>query len=181
MRILRIDEDSSIYVRFKYEIRTAFHHYIIVPMFKIKQTYYNLRYFIPTVIEMRDFDSHYTVVMLVKSLEYLAQGLKEDTVHVNARKCYRRCMTAAGKFRKAYNDTGHIDASLRRLFMSNTMDFRDVPGKRYMELHTEYSSKGREYYEKMFKIINKRIRKSEAELQKDAWNYLHKHINSFWS
>ncbi len=147
-------------------------------MCKLRYIYKNIKFFMPHIIKMRDWDSSYQIELFADSLEYLAKGLKRHNHLVNSIKYYRRCMTAAGQLRRAYNFESYRDKSYRQLSDNNPIRFIRCGG--YSQMTHDYSAKGKEYYEKMYKLINKRLTKKEKEAKQEAWAYIAKHIECFW-
>lgn len=141
--------------------------------------YKNLRFFLPHIIGMRDFDYSYQLNLFCDSLEYLAQGLKRHDHCVLSERNYKRCLFATKRLRAAYNEESYNDKSYKALVKANPFKFVICANGLGNQLTHNYS-KGEEYYSKMYKIINKRLRKTEETEKKEAVAYLFKYIQHFW-
>ena len=87
-------------------------------------------------------------------------------------------MTAAKQLRKAYEDNGHNDKSYMALSKANPIRMVKI-NSGYSQMTHDYS-KTEEYYSKMFTVINKRTSATEKRAKKEAWEYINKHIQSWW-
>jgi hypothetical protein len=162
----------------KYYILELYYDYIKQPYFTVKHFFRNVRFFWPHILHMKDFDSHYQIQLFCDSLEYLARGLKRWNHCVGSDRNYKRCMTASKQLRKAYADESYKDKSYRALSNANPVRFVKL-GNGFSQMTHDYK-KTEEYYTKMFKVINKRTSEAEKRAKKEAWDYIHKYIQSFW-
>jgi len=149
----------------------------------LMNTYYNIRNFIinlPLFLRMawkwRPWDSGYTINAFCDMLEVNAKACKSG-YHVRGEQVYRRCMTASGKLRKAY-DYG-VDPTLSYLFKKNPICFRRIETSKLSEMYTKQVTK-KKIYDGMYKIASDRGNKNEAAAKKEAWEYVHKYIEHFW-
>lgn len=161
-----------------YVLGDLWYNYPHLWIYRTRTIYRNFKFFWPHIINYRNWDSHYTITLLCDSLDDLAKGIK-DGCHVNAEKCYRRCKTAAGMLRNAYDDVGFLkDKSYMYLWKKNRPKFEKLDNG-YSVLTREYGNT-EEYYNKMYKLISDRLTKVEKERKKEAWEYLHKYVEQFW-
>jgi hypothetical protein len=123
----------------------------------------------------RSWDSEFTIEVLTTLLRTSAKVLRKGC-GVNSEKTYRRCMTAAGLLDKAYNDFKR-DKTISYLISKNKMYIEKVGI--FGRLKINYIADKR-IYDGMYSAALKRSNKEEAALKKEAWAYLHKHIESFW-
>lgn len=143
--------------------------------YKVKGFIKNLPFFLKQAWRWRSWDAHFSIDLLHDSLLLIAKDLKEDIWHKGALKQSRRCTFAAHLLNKAYNDSVLMDdASMLNWSRNNKLDIEDcglVWTRKYDE---KYSRSLRE-------VIDKRILAIEASRKKEAWEYIHKHIGSFWA
>lgn len=154
-------------------------------MSKLKDIYYNfqnfflnLKWMIPAAWKFRCWDSTYNIELFCKSLEITANTIKIHGNALNKEKYYRRCITAAGLLRQAYNYHRALDPSLKSLMKNNPMNYLRSNKGYSIAVHTYKTSE--EYYTKQFKLISKRLDKKEKDLKTNAWNYINKYIDQFW-
>ncbi len=158
-------------------VTDLWYDYPHVWIYNIQSMYRNLRFFMPHIKRMRNWDSSYQIALFCDSLAYLAEGLKNGHC-LNSEKKYRRCLFAGQRLRNAYDDHSYQDKSYARLAKRNPIKF--VPcGNGMSEMTHNYGNK-KEYYEKMFALIHKRTEKVKKENKDAAWAYINKHIESFW-
>lgn len=132
-----------------------------------------------------DFDHSYSINLFIDALHNLGKGLKRWNNHVNADKCYKRCMAAAAMLKKAYNYHAWEDASYKN-HMKRTAHRWGKFRKGLSQMHSDHlydNAMGmpREEYEtKMFHVIHKRQKREEEHMRQEAWAFIHKHIESWW-
>lgn len=137
----------------------------------------NLKMFLPMAWNWRCWDSHYSIEAFCKMLEAQAKMIGENDSFVGSKKASRRCYAGAGYLRKAYNHD--VDRTRMYLFLKNPFKFRKVPNSNMSEMiHDENTSK--KIYDALMKLSSDRQDKEEKELKKHAWEYMHKHIESWW-
>lgn len=137
-----------------------------------------------------DFSHCYTLELFCDSLEALAHGLKRWNHLVLSKRYYRRCLFAAKQLRAAYNYEEYNDVSYKALTDSVPFKLKkwtNNSGLQHTIMVHDYSKLGhvmkmspKEYYSKMFKVINKRCKGIRESKIANAWAYIHKHIESFW-
>ncbi len=149
------------------------HHYTYL----IKTYYLNFKFFLPHIINMRNWDSSYQINLFCDSLEYLAEGLKNGHC-LHSKTQYRRCLFAAKQLRKAYADKSYNDKSYVALSKANPIRWVQLKNGNSQIVH-DYK-KTEEHYTKMFKIIKKRTSATEEKAKTEAWAYINKHIESWW-
>lgn len=132
-----------------------------------------------------DFDHCFSVNLFIDALYNLGRCLLRWNNHTNTLKCGRRCLVASKMLEKAYNSHVTEDKSYEN--WSNRHKYRWVPLKNGMSqlvtdhLHDNAMGMDREEYSnKMWKIIHNREKKVEAARKKEAWEFIHKYLESFW-
>ncbi len=161
-----------------YFFQDLYYDYPYALYHNIRRLYKNIVFFLPHIIKMRDFDYHYQLHLFCDGLEYLARGLKRHDHCVMSDKNYRRCLFAARRLRNAYEDNSYKDKSYRRLSDKNPITF--VPHKNGMSQMIHIYGNSEDYYDKMFRLITKRIAKTQEKKKVEAFAYLQKHIEHFW-
>ena len=132
----------------------------------------NLPIFIKMAWNWRSWDYGYTIEALAILLDEQAKTLKFDTIHQNAAKYSRRCFTAAGMLRSAYNTP--MDKTITYLNNRNPCSFVGT------SIHREMITDKR-IYDGMYEVAHKRALVAEKKRKAEAWSYIHKHIEHFWS
>jgi hypothetical protein len=163
----------------EYFLKDLWYDYPYVWLCNLKYIIRNIKFFLPHIIHMRDWDQSYQINLFCDSLEYLAYGLKQSNNHIHSQRTYRRCLFAAKRLRAAYDDKSYNDKSYRRLSEINPIRFVKLNNGMSRMTH-EYSKRGKEYYNRMLKLICKRKDAIIKEEKKQAWLYLNKYIESFW-
>jgi hypothetical protein len=143
--------------------------------YNVKQFLRNLPLFIKLAWNWRSWDSQYTITVFYSLLRKNAQAINQGYNHRNR---YRRCLTAAAKLERAYNFSEINDKGYRYLRETNPCKFEKV-GDYYTKLVYDYKI-SEEYYKKRWNVVHKRVDREEKELKQDAWNYVHKYIETFW-
>ena len=138
----------------------------------------NIKFFWPHISTYRDFDSSYSIDLFCDSLEHLSKGLKRHDHCVLSERNARRCLRAAKQLRKAYAYQSYHDKSYQSLAKNNPFKFNKLDNG-YSTMTHEYSV-SEEYYTKMFEIVRKRTKNIEQDNKKEAWLYIHKHIQHWW-
>lgn len=147
--------------------------------YEIKQFLKNLPHFVKQAWYWRSWDSAYSIECFCQNLERLGRSLRDVDRHTTAQHQYKRCMTAAWMLRKAYADDKHTDKSVRKWWGNNKPVWREISNSELVQL--DYRRKySKEYSEKMYKVITKRLDAIETQRKQDAWTYIHKHIEQFW-
>lgn len=136
----------------------------------------NLRLFIPMAWQWRSWDSHYSIDVLIKLLKAHAAVLMDDSHHKNHIKTARRCYTAAGLLDKAYNK--EMDKTIESLMKRNPWPRRRTRDGYIMT--QEYETEKR-IYDGMYKAAVKRSDAAEVRMKQEAWAYINKYIEYFWS
>lgn len=145
--------------------------------FLVKTWYTNFMFFFPHIRDMRSWDYSFNINLFVHSLRYTANGLKNGHSLLCDR-YYRRCLTAAGLLDRAYHFEAYNDKSYRNWLKRNPRSFVKLDnGNSKLVINHKDSV---EYSDKMSKIIHKRLENQEKQMKKEAWEYVHKHIEYFW-
>ena len=139
----------------------------------------NAKVLVPHIIKMRDFDYSYQLNLFCDSLEYLAKGLERYDHCLHSQRNYRRCLFAARRLRKAYDDEAYDDKSYKKLLRSNPFKFVKSENHNFSILTHDYAI-SKDYYDKMIRVIYKRQKNTAEARKQDAWNYLNKYIKTFW-
>ena len=147
------------------------------PYYILKQFYLNLKIFIPLAYRWRSWDFSYTVTVLCELLKAQARVTKEADRHIGSEKAYRKQMTAAGMLEKAYNE--EVDKSIMYLTMKNPVEFTKV-GDGYNRMSQKQVTDKR-IYDGIYAVADKRSKKAKETRKREAWAYLQKHLESFWS
>lgn len=144
--------------------------------------YYNFKAFIKNVCLFtrlawmwRPWDSHYTILALTKLLEEQAKCLRNGMA-LHREKYYRRCLTAAGKIDRAYNRP--LDKTISYLLDKNPIFPKELDDGMFT-LETNYNT-SKDLYDGIYSVAEKRADNAEKQAKKDAWDYLLKHIETFW-
>jgi hypothetical protein len=148
----------------------------------------NLPWLLPYMLNWAYWDYYYTIELFTECLWQMGRGITDEKVFpsVNHIKRGRRAMQASKMLHHAYNYETYMDKSYAQLQRNNPIKFEKVGNGKYSQLVHDYkpnnamSMDPRIYYEKMFRIINKRQDEKEDKLKKDAWDFLNKHICTFW-
>jgi hypothetical protein len=128
-----------------------------------------------------DFDQQFTITLFCDALKALALGLKRWDNCTMSDRNYKRCLHASEKLRKAYDAHTCDDKSYQRLSDANPIKWGKIKGQpKFMQMYHDYSPKGQDYHDKMWKLINKRTEKVIADNKKEAWEFIHKYIEHFW-
>lgn len=146
--------------------------------YPIKNFTQNLPVFIKMAWNWRSWDSHYTIEAFCVLLEEQAKALQKYDRHVGSLRCARRCFTAAGLLRTAYNRP--VDKTLVYLMHRNPMFFVKIKDSSLSEMRRKQITDKR-VYDGMYEVARKRSDKAEATAKKEAWEYIHKYIEHFWS
>lgn len=162
----------------RYFVTDLYYNYPHKVYCNIKNLYKNIVFFWPHILNYRDFDYHYSLDLFCDSLEHLAHGLKRWDNALHADRNYKRCLFAAKQLRAAYDFSDWRDKSYMALTKRNPIKW--IPLNNGMTQMSHDYQLSEEYYSKMFKVINTRLRDSEERAKKDAWSYIHKHIQHFW-
>lgn len=168
----------KVYLAVTYYIKDLWYDYPYVLWCNLLALIKNFKFFWPHMKNMRDFSYNYQITLFCDSLEYLAKGLKRANHCVSSEKNYRRCLFAARQLRNAYNEGG-VSKSYQRLSEANPIKWVPLENGMVQMCH-DYSPRGEEYYIKMFKLIVKKEAEISKARKQDAWDYLNKHIESFW-
>lgn len=132
-----------------------------------------------------DFDYYATVNLLVDSLKHLGQGLIRWDNALHAKRNGVRAIYAAHQIDRAYNFEMFEDVSYKSHSKRSGITTKKL-NKVYVELVRNYlkdnamSMDREEYDTKMFKVINKRLKKKEKDMQLASWLYLNKYLTSMW-
>ena len=149
--------------------------------YELKNFFKNLPHFLKQAWQFRSFDYSYSIEAFCKNLDRVAEALKNDRWHKGAKKHYRRCKTAAGMLRKAYNYSACDDKGYQAWADANPIFFeKSRKGADLVEMKTKYKN-NKVYSDKMYAIIRKRVDRIEKQQKDEAWAYLQKHVESFWS
>lgn len=174
---------ENIVVRFfrqaEYIIKDLWYDHPYMWYYNATNMYANLKFFMPHIIHMRSWDSHYQITLFCDSLKFLAHGLKVQDHCVLSDRNYKRCLFAAQRLRNAYDDRSYLDKSYQRLLEANPVKFIKLPSDHSFMTH-DYSPKGEEYYSKMWKLIHKRQEAAIKAEKAAAWAYIHKYIEHWW-
>jgi hypothetical protein len=142
--------------------------------------YYNVKNYLRNFIlfnkmayQWRPWDSSHTIDVFVKLLIENAHDCKADKWHKNNNKRYRQALTAAHLLDRAYNYNVTKDKAYMYLARKYPYIMKDQTFWRGYD-------KG-SLADKMHEFATKRIDKKEAQMKKEAWEYIHKHIENFWS
>ncbi len=138
----------------------------------------NLPFFLKAAWKFRTWDSSYNINLFADSLELTAKTLKGGHALL-AEKQYRRCMTASGLLRRAYDGRAIDDKSLHNWMKRNSLIWRKLDRSNLYEMDTE-SVDTKDYADKMWKIIQKRRDALEKSRKEEAWAYIHKWVEHFW-
>ncbi len=138
----------------------------------------NLPFFIKWAWKWRSWDSSYAINLFSDALELVAKEMYKDKCHVNSMKYARRCSYAAKKLRSAYNDSDSVDVSYRYYAERNPVVFVKLPSGHSRMTHKWAISE--EYGNKMFRTITKRTDDWNKARKQEAWQYIHKHISTWW-
>ncbi len=164
----------------KYFFMDLYYDYPYVWKCNVKYMWKNLKFFMPHIIHMRDWDQSYQIELFCDGLEYLAKGLKSNVHHINSGKYSKRCLFASARLRKAYSANACDDKSYLALSKANPIKFVSL-GNGCSQMIHDYGPRGKEYYSKMFKLIHERQEKVIGLEKKEAWLYIHKYIEHWWS
>ncbi len=156
----------------------------------VKCRWYDVRYFIrnlPHFLKQawvwRGFDHAYTIESFCENLELLAKGLASHGNCTLSERNYKRCLTAAAQLRKAYaDDFIFTDKSYINWAKNNNIYFEKLDEENPASLYIMKTARKYplEYSQKMQHIIQKRQKKQDATRKKEAWAYIHKHIEMWW-
>ena len=151
--------------------------------YEVRAFLQNLPWFVRQAWGWRSWDSHYNIILFARSLEESARNIKKYGNHVNSEKCSRKCMFAAALLKQAYGENLCIsDKSYRNWHARNPIKFLRIPDgehKGLSEMTHDYTDT-KEYSEKMWKVIHKRISKIEEDRKEFAWKFIHKNIQNWW-
>ncbi len=173
-----INEKVSISKKIKYFFLDIWYDYPYIWYNQLTCIFTNFKFFLPHIIHMRNWDNSYQITLFCDSLNYLAEGLKNGH-HLNAEKQYKRCLFASAQLYRAYDAHVINDKSYQKLSKNNPIKFVTLKSGHSLMTH-DYGIRGEEYYSKMFKLIHKRQEKVIEQNKKEAWEYINKHIESFW-
>lgn len=135
-----------------------------------------------------DFDFYFTIELLSSSLENLGKGLIRWDNCVNSLKQGRRCLSSSRLLAQAY-DLGlkdiTSDKSYMKWFENNPLTWK-LSGKgrkQALTVPVAGNSMGlskEEYSDKMWHVIHSRRESTEKLRKKEVWEFIHKHIESWW-
>jgi hypothetical protein len=97
-------------------------------------------------------------------------------------KRYKRCLFASELLRRAYCENEFDDISYKNWRKNNKIVFNKINEGVYKDaFEMGYIRKyPEEYSERMYKVITKRLKATSKNRKKEAWEYIHKHIESWW-
>ncbi len=178
-----VQKKTNVIIRYfricTYCLKDLWYNYPHMWISKVNSILRNLEFFLPHILHMRDFDYSYQLNLFCDSLEHLARGLKRYNNGVLSERNYKRCLFAARRLRNAYEDNSYKDRSYASLSKNNPIRF-DPLDNGMIQMGHDFSPKGEEYYNKMFKLIHKRVNKVQEAEKKEAVAYLFKYIQHFW-
>ena len=132
-----------------------------------------------------DFDQGYSIDLFCDSLTALGKGLLRWSNHLNAEHCGHRALAAARMLHDAYHYETWEDKSYQNWSSRNVHGWK--PYKKGLTqmttTHLYNNAMGmdrEEYSSKMWHLIFDRQKVVEANMKKEAWEFIHKHIESFW-
>lgn len=160
-------------------IDTMLHEHCIVNFYyKVKCFYYNLKWMLPQAWKFRSWDYSFNIELFSTSLEQTGNTIINTGNSINSRKIGRRALFAAYRLRKAYEYSVVDDKSYMYLSRNNRVVFNRTSSG-YSVLNRDYKH-SQEFYNKLYKVIDKRITKIEKSNKKEAWEYIHKYIEGWW-
>lgn len=139
-----------------------------------------------------NFDYYSTIQLLCDSLEVLGKGLLKWNNHSDALRTGRRALFAAHLLHKAYDnayyelsdtDKSYINWKSRHTDYFEPVRRNQMLGQAWCHKYLYDNAMGmdrEEYSTKMYRLILKRNKKVFEERKIAAWNFLNKHIESFW-
>lgn len=150
--------------------------------YEIRQFFRNLPRALKNAWRWREYDYCYTIEELADNLERIGKAMRIGH-HTNSEQSYRKAVRAAWQLRKAYNYSCVEDTSYKAWNAANPISFEEIQygeDKGSYKVMTRHSRKGKDYSDKMWKVIHRRTEAIEKAKKKEAWEYIHKHIESFW-
>lgn len=150
----------------------------------MKDFYYNLKAFLknlPLFLRLawswRKWDAQHTVDVLVILVKEHAIDCKNDKWHANTEVRYRQAMRAAAQLERAY---GYYKYPALNFLYKKYPFVKTKTPEGYTCWKHDYKGKDA-LIEKMFKLAMDKESKIEEERKKEAWEYLGKVIERFWS
>ena len=149
---------------------------------KVKIFYYDIRnfmrnlpHFLKLAWKWHWFDYYYTLGVFCDNLRRMGDKIEKQGNSVLSKRTGRRAKIAANMLDRAYNGNKTTDKSLCNYLTNHSNMIRDLRGTDIAE-----SKYNREYSDKLFKVIVKRLDESEKRRKEEAWAYLVKYIEHFW-
>lgn len=132
----------------------------------------NFRLFNSLARDWRPWDSIFTINVFVKLLIEQAHCCKNSN-HKNEIKRYRQALTAAHLLNRAYE----YNCTKDRAYMYLVKKYPTKWETRTIQFHEGASQKTKQ----LIDFASKRIDRWELQKKKEAWEYINKHIDYFWS
>lgn len=140
---------------------------------EIKNFLSNLPKFIKQAWHWRGYDYIYTIEALCDNLDNLGNCIIKNDIILHSVRVGRRAKTASAMLRRAYGLVNtKEDTSFKNYMDNHCRVLRDIKNK-----PLKYD---KDYSDKLWKVIRKRVDKIEEDRKKDAWKYLIKHIERMW-
>lgn len=149
----------------------------------------NKNWILDHLIGYADFDESYSINLFADALINLGRGLLRWDNCVLSQRNGRRALFAGKKLRQIYG-YGHSwmrdDKSSKNLDERNPFELRKDNGAYLSRLSHDFRYDNamdmdrEEYYEKMWKIIHKRLDRVHEEEMDWIWKYIRKYINHWW-
>lgn len=169
-----LNSKPSLFLRIKEGLDSLWFDVILdlLKYYEIKNFFGNLSWMLKAAWDFKPWDYTYNITLFAKSLEITGKTMINYGHGENNLIQGRRAIWAGKQLLRAYDYSEFSDASFR--YVWSKLDYSFTNG-----LKRTYNGDP-SMLEKMERHIHKRILKTQKQMKKEAWEYIHKYIETWW-